>query len=109
MLPGARRPCFLERGEGRRFLPGTFLATTIRRGQDTGSLLEGTILSGARNFVVPFHRQDGSHEAIYVLKGVLLDDEELSIEGGDYASVPSHATQHEVLYSPDQASDMDLR
>ena len=59
-LPGERQPYFLECGEGPRYLLGTFLATTIGRSQDTGALMEGVVLIGAKDSAVPLHRHSAS-------------------------------------------------
>jgi hypothetical protein len=67
VLPGQQQPYFLESGEGQRYLLGPFLATIIGNRQDTGSLMEGVVLIGAA--VMPLHRHNNSHEAIYVLEG----------------------------------------
>jgi len=91
VLPGKQEPYFLASGEGQRYLLGPFLATIIGRGQDTGSLMEGVVLTGARNAAMPLHRHHNSHAAIYVLEGsaiLRLADKEFALEGGDYASVP---------------------
>ena len=90
-LPGEKQPYFLESGEGQRYLIGPLLATWIGRREDTGSLMEGVILIGAKGFHVPLHRHSSSHEAIYVLEGsanLRLGDKEFALEGGDYVSVP---------------------
>jgi quercetin 2,3-dioxygenase len=90
-LPGEKQPYFLESGEGRRYRVGPLLATSIGRREDTGSLMEGVVLTGAKGFHVPLHRHGNSHEAIYVLEGsaqLRLGDKEFALEGGDYVSVP---------------------
>jgi len=58
VLPGQQQPYFLESGEGRRYLLGPLLATIIGRRQDTGSLMEGVVLIGAKDSVVPLHRHN---------------------------------------------------
>ena len=91
VLPGQQQPYFLESGEGLRYLLGSFLTTIIGRRQDTGSLMEGVVLIGAKGSVVPLHRHNSSHETIYVLDGsarLRLGDKEFALESGDYASVP---------------------
>jgi quercetin 2,3-dioxygenase len=91
VLPGEQRPYFLEDGEGQRYLLGPLLATSIGRREDTGSLMEGVVLNGAKGFHVPLHRHGNSHEAIYVLEGsanLQMGDKEFALEGGDYVSVP---------------------
>jgi quercetin 2,3-dioxygenase len=65
VLPGEQQPYFLESGEGRRYLLGSLLATIIGRREDTGSLMEGVVLIGAKGFGVPLHRHSNTHEAIY--------------------------------------------
>jgi quercetin 2,3-dioxygenase len=100
-LPGQQKPYFLESGEGQRYLLGSLLATTIGRSQDTGSLMEGVVLIGAKDSVVPLHRHNRSHEAIYVLEGsasLRLGDKEFALEGGDYASVPPD-TAHSFTFT----------
>ncbi|MBV8865821.1 MAG: quercetin 2,3-dioxygenase, partial [Acidobacteriaceae bacterium] len=90
-LPGQQQPYFLESGEGQRYLLGSLLATTIARRQDTGSLMEGVVLIGAKDSVVPLHRHHSSHEAMYVVEGsarLRLGDKEFALEDGDYVSVP---------------------
>lgn len=91
VLPGAQHPYYLEDGEGSRCLLGPLLATTIGRREDTGSLMEGVVLTGAKGCRVPLHRHSNSHEAIYVIEGsatLRLAEEEFALEGGDYVSVP---------------------
>lgn len=101
VLPGRQQPYFLESGEGQRYLLGPFLATIIGRRQDTGSLMEGVVLLGAKNSVMPLHRHNNSHEAVYVLEGsaiLRLGDKEFALEGGDYASVPP-GTAHSFTFT----------
>lgn len=91
VLPGSQQPYFLESGEGQRYLLGSFLATIIGRREDTGSLMEGVVLAGAKGSGVPLHRHRSLHEAVYVLEGsaaLRLGDKEFALEGGDYVSVP---------------------
>jgi quercetin 2,3-dioxygenase len=81
VLPGEQQPYLLESGEGERYLLGLFLVTTIAPRQDTGSLMEGVVLLGAKNAVVPLYRHTNSHEAIYVVEGsasLLLGDKEFT-------------------------------
>jgi quercetin 2,3-dioxygenase len=101
VLPGKQEPYFLGSGEGQRYLLGPFLATIIGRRQDTGSLMEGVVLIGAKNSVIPLHRHNNSHEAIYVIEGsaiLRLRDKEFALEGGDYASVPP-GTAHSFTFT----------
>ena len=101
VLPGEQQPYFLESGEGRRYLLGPLLATGIGRRKDTGSLMEGVVLIGAKGFGVPLHRHSRSHEAIYVLEGsamLRLADQEFALEGGDYVSVPP-GTAHSFAFT----------
>jgi len=67
-LPGEQLPYFLASGEGERYSLGPMLATIIGNGRDTGSLMEGVVLIGAKGSLVPLHRHSSSHEAIYVLE-----------------------------------------
>ncbi len=101
VLPGQQQPYFLESGEGQRYILGPFLATIIGNMQATGSLMEGVVLIGAKDSVVPLHRHKSSHEAIYVLEGsarLRLGDKEFALEGGDYASVPP-GTAHSLTFT----------
>jgi quercetin 2,3-dioxygenase len=101
VLPGQQQPYFLERGEGLRYLLGSFLTTIIGRRQDTGSLMEGVVLIGAKGSVVPLHRHHSSHETICVLDGsarLRLGDKKFALESGDYASVPP-GTAHSFAFT----------
>ena len=101
VLPGKQQPYFLESGEGPRYLLGPLLATSIGRREDTGSLMEGVVLTGAKGCRAPLHRHSNSHEAIYVLEGsatLRLEDEEFGLEGGDYVSVPP-GTAHSFAFT----------
>lgn len=101
LLPGERQPYFLESGEGLRYLLGPILATIIGRRQDTGSLMEGVVLIGAKDSVVPLHRHNNSHEAIFVLEGAAdlrLDGQVFALGGGDYASIPP-GTAHSFVFT----------
>jgi quercetin 2,3-dioxygenase len=91
VLPGQQQPYFLESGEGRRYMLGSILVTVIGRRQDTGSLMEGVVLIGAKDSVLPLHRHNNSHEAVYVLEGAAqlrLGNNEFALESGDYTSIP---------------------
>ena len=99
-LPGEQKPYFLESGEGKRYRLGLLLATCIGRMEDTGSLMEGVVLIGAKGSGVPLHRHSSSHEAIYVLEGAVslrLGDNEFALEGGDYVSIPP-GTPHSFAF-----------
>jgi quercetin 2,3-dioxygenase len=101
LLPGEQQPYALESGEGQRYVLSSFLATIIGRRQDTGSLMEGVVLIGAKDSAVPLHRHSNSHEAIYVLEGsahLRLGDRVFALEGGDYASVPP-GTPHSFTFT----------
>jgi len=101
VLPGQKQPYFLESGEGQRYVLGSLLATIIGNRQDTGSLMEGVVLIGAKGSLVPLHRHDSSHEAIYVLEGsaqLRLGDNEFGLESGDYVSVPP-GTVHSFIFT----------
>lgn len=63
--------------------------------------MEGVVLIGAKNSVMPLHRHNNSHEAIYVLEGsaiLRLAAKEFALEGGDYASVPP-GTAHSLTFT----------
>lgn len=101
LLPGERQPYFLESGEGLRYLLGPILATIIGRRQDTGSLMEGVVLIGAKDSVVPLHRHNNSHEAIFVLEGAAdlrLDGHDFALDSGDYVSIPP-GTAHSFVFT----------
>ena len=101
VLPGQQQPYFLESGEGQRYSLGSFLATVIGNMQDTGSLMEGVVLIGAKGAEVPLHRHKNSHEAIYVLEGTAdlrLDDKHFALIGGDYVSI-SPGTVHSFAFT----------
>lgn len=101
VLPGEQRPYWLESGEGQHYLLGPFLATTIANLQDTGHLMEGVVLIGAKDSVVPLHRHKNSHEAIYIIEGSMrlqLGSKEFELDGGDYASVPP-GTAHGFVFT----------
>jgi quercetin 2,3-dioxygenase len=63
--------------------------------------MEGVVLTGAKNSMMPLHRHNNSHEAIYVLEGsahLQIGSEEFALEGGDYASVPP-GTAHSFAFT----------
>ena len=63
--------------------------------------MEGVILIGAKDSVLPLHRHNNSHEAVYVLEGsagLRLGDKEFALESGDYASVPP-GTAHSFAFT----------
>jgi quercetin 2,3-dioxygenase len=90
-LPGTVGPYFLESGEGERYVIGTFLATIIGRSRDTGGLMAGCILTGAKGSEMPIHHHRQSHEVILVLEGqasLKLAEKRYEISTGDYVSIP---------------------
>jgi quercetin 2,3-dioxygenase len=90
-LPGSLAPYFIESGEGERYVIGTFLAAIIGRNQDTGGLMAGCILTGAKGSAMPIHHHRQSHEVILVLEGrasLELAEKRYELTPGDYVSIP---------------------
>ncbi len=90
-LPGSRLPYNIQAGEGQRFVFGTQLATVIARTEDTGDLMAGCLLTGAKGSTFPVHRHTHSHEAIFVMEGsasFVLGDESYLLSAGDYVNIP---------------------
>ena len=91
ILPGVKSAYLIRSGMGERYLVGGQLATLIARSEDTGGLLEATIMSGGAGAEFPLHQHARSHESWYVLAGQI----ELHVAGkayflnrGDYANIP---------------------
>lgn len=91
-LPGAQSPFMLQAGEGERYAFGGHLATVIARKQDMGIAMAGAVLTGAKGASFPAHRHAASHEALYVVEGIVelvLGQERYLLSPGDYVSVPA--------------------
>ena len=91
-VPAEKVPYLLRDSEGPRYLFGTQLAAIIASAQSTGNLFELVLLSGGRGDRFPAHQHSRSHEAIYVLDGLVevrLNDQTHLLATGDYAHIPA--------------------
>lgn len=91
-LPGEKHPYFLRAGEGERHLFGGQLAARIARNEDTGGLLEASVVSGAKGSAFPMHSHLKSREALLVLDGRLelfLNGRACLLSSGDFANIPA--------------------
>lgn len=91
-LPGVKSAYLLRSGMGQRHLVAGHLTTLIARPEDTGGLMEASVVSGGAGVAFPLHHHIHAHESLYVLDGQL----ELHAAGkmyllsrGDYANLPS--------------------
>ena len=99
-LPGNKLPYKIEAGQGLRYAFGSQLACVIARPEDLGQPMCGAILSGAQGASFPLHRHKDTHEAWFVLEGVvtlLLGDKEYRLTPGCYANIPA-GTPHGFTY-----------
>ena len=90
-LPGAQAPYMLQAGEGLRYAFGGHLATLLARTEDMGIAMAGAVLTGAKGAAFPCHRHAASHEALYVVEGLVdltLGEDHFLLSPGDYVSVP---------------------
>jgi quercetin 2,3-dioxygenase len=90
-LPALQAPYKLDAGEGLRFAFGNHLATRIARPDELGQPAAGTILTGAKGARFPAHRHGATHEALFVLDGVValtLGDCSYLLTPSDYVNVP---------------------
>ncbi len=90
-LPGVQAPYMLQSGEGIRYAFGAHLATLIARTEDIGVSMAGAILTGAKGATFPLHRHTASHEALYVVEGIVeltLGQDRFLLSPGDYVSIP---------------------
>lgn len=93
-LPASQAPYKLDAGEGARYAFGNHLATRIARPQELGQPAAGTILTGAKGVRFPVHSHNKTHEALFVLDGVLslaLDGHAYLLTSGDYVNIPPGA------------------
>jgi len=90
-LPATQAPYKIDAGEGIRYVFGNHLATVIARPEEFGQSASGTILTGAKGVTFPPHRHRTTHEALFVLEGVLslhLDNKSYLLTPGDYVNIP---------------------
>ena len=90
-LPAAQAPYKLDAGEGARYTFGNHLATRIATAAELGQAASGTILTGAQGARFPIHRHTATHEALFVLDGVValtLDSHFFLLTPGDYVNIP---------------------
>jgi quercetin 2,3-dioxygenase len=99
-LPGNTTPYKIDAGQGQRYTFGSHLACVIARPEDLGQPMCGAILSGAQGANFPLHRHNETHEAWFVLEGVvslLLGDKEYKLTPGCYVNIPP-GTPHGFTY-----------
>jgi len=93
-LPAIEAPYKLDAGEGLRYAFGNQLAIRIARPEELGQPAAGTILSGAQGEKFPIHRHKKTHEALFVLDGVIsltLEDRTYLLTASDYVNIPPGA------------------
>jgi quercetin 2,3-dioxygenase len=91
-LPGNKAPYKLQAGEGLRYCFDTQLAIVIARPEDLGQPMAGAVLSGAKGSSFPLHRHAKTHEAWFILEGmvlVVLGDTEYTLIPGSYVNIPA--------------------
>lgn len=91
-LPARQVPYKLDAGEGLRYAFGSHLATLIARPDELAQPASGTILTGAKSAKFPVHRHRRSHEALFVLEGVValtLDNRPYLLTQSDYVNIPA--------------------
>ncbi len=99
-LPGSQTTFKLESGEGQRYVFGSHLATIIARAEDIGFPMAGAILTGAKGSTVPIHQHAKTHEALFVVEGMIsltLGEQTFTLSPGDYVNIPPH-TAHGFSY-----------
>jgi quercetin 2,3-dioxygenase len=90
-LPALQAAYKLDAGEGAHYAFGNQLATCLARPEELGQLAAGTVLTGARGAGFPVHRHSQTHEALFVLNGVLaltLEGQRYLLTPGDYVNIP---------------------
>jgi quercetin 2,3-dioxygenase len=90
-LPASEVPYKLDAGEGLRYAFGNHLATCIAGPDELRRSAAGTILTGAKGARFPVHRHSATHEALFVLDGVVslaLDDCSYLLTPSDYVNIP---------------------
>ncbi len=83
--PAMRAPYKLDAGEGLRHIFGNHLATLIATDAQLQQAASGAFLTGAKGARFPLHRHTASHEALFVIEGVIS----LSLAGKSYLLTPS--------------------
>jgi len=84
-LPAVQAAYKLDAGEGARYAFGSHLATRIATAAELGQPASGTILTGGKGARFPVHRHAATHEALFVLEGVVA----LELAGRSYLLTPS--------------------
>jgi quercetin 2,3-dioxygenase len=90
-LPAKQVPYKLDVAEGARYAFGSQLATRIATPAELNQSASGTILTGAKGAKFPMHRHSATHEALFVLEGVvklLLADRSYLLTPSDYVNIP---------------------
>jgi len=91
-LPAMRAPYKLDAGEGLRHRFGNHLATRIATSEQLEQNAGGTVLTGAKGARFPVHRHAATHEALFVLEGVValtLGSESYLLTPSDYVNIPA--------------------
>jgi quercetin 2,3-dioxygenase len=84
-MPAMRAPYKLDAGEGLRHIFGNHLATLIATEAQLEQDASGCFLTGASGAKFPLHRHATTHEALFVVEGVVS----LSLAGKSYLLTPS--------------------
>jgi len=90
-LTELQAPYKLDAGDGVRYAFGNHLATRIARPRELRQPAAGTILTGAKGARFPVHRHGATHEALFVLDGVValtLGDCSYLLTPSDYVNIP---------------------
>jgi quercetin 2,3-dioxygenase len=91
-LPAARAPYKLDAGEGSRHIFGNHLATLIATDAQLGQAACGSFLTGAKGAEFPLHRHASTHEALFVMEGVIalwLVGKSYLLTPSDYVNIPA--------------------
>jgi quercetin 2,3-dioxygenase len=81
----------LEAGQGIRYAFGNQLATYLATPAELNQSASGAVLTGAQGAKFPAHRHRSSHEALFVLDGVVtvqLESRTYLLTPGDYVNIP---------------------
>ena len=84
-MPALQAPYKLDTGEGARYAFGNQLAVQLATPAQLGQPAGGTILTGARSATFPLHHHKATHEALFLLEGVV----KLHLAGRSYLLTPS--------------------
>ncbi len=90
-LPAVQAPYKLDAGEGARYAFGSHLATRIATAAELGQPAGGTILTGSKGARFPVHHHAATHEALFVLEGVValeLAGHSYLLTSSDYVNIP---------------------